>query len=86
MLPGVMPQPSSKTRLAARLEVEECPFTGSPVQMAGLLTALMLQLGMFIENLMSFDQEMRSKGHALNKLKLTYALRFKGIAARLPTT
>jgi hypothetical protein len=71
--------------VAAILGVDECPFSDSPVQLQVHLPHGGFTGVLFIENLMSFEQAMRSKGQAFTKLALVYASGFKGSAARLRT-
>eukprot|EP01030_Chromulinospumella_sphaerica_P002435 gene2435-2386_t len=71
--------------VAALLGVEECPFSESPVQLQVYLPIGGFSGVLFVENLMSFEQAMRSKGQAFSKLALVYASGFKGSAARLRT-
>lgn len=71
--------------VAALLGVDECPFSESPVQLQVYLPHGGFSGVLFIENLMSFEQAMRSKGTAFSKLALVYASGFKGSAARLRT-
>ena len=71
--------------VAALLGADECPFPESPVQLQVYLPHGGFSGVLFIENLMSFEQAMRSKGQAFSKLALVYASGFKGSAARLRT-
>jgi len=71
--------------VAAVLGTDECPFSESPVQLQVHLPHGGFSGVLFIENLMSFEQAMRSKGQAFSKLALVYASGFKGSAARLRT-
>ena len=71
--------------VAAILGVDECPFSESPVQLQVYLPRDCFSGVLFIENLMSFEQAIRAKGHSFSKLALVYASGFKGSATRLRT-
>ncbi len=69
--------------VAAILGVDECPFPESPIQLQVFLPLAGYRGVLFIENLMSFEQALRSSSHAFSGLALVYASGFKGSAQRL---
>lgn len=69
--------------VAALLGVDECPFPESPIQLQVYLPSSGYRAVLFIENLMSFEQAVRSASGALEGLALVYASGFKGSAQRL---
>lgn len=71
--------------VAALLELDDCPFPESPVQLQVFLPQAGFRGVLFIENLMTFDRAMRSGSPALDGLALAYASGFKGSAHRLRT-
>jgi len=71
--------------IAALLELDDCPFPESPVQLQVFLPPAGFRGVLFIENLMTYDRAMRSGSAALDGLALAYASGFKGSAQRLRT-
>jgi hypothetical protein len=69
--------------VAALLGVDECPFPESPIQLQVHLPPAGYRGVLFIENLMSFEQAVRSSSSAFDGLALVYASGFKGSAQRL---
>lgn len=69
--------------VAALLDVDECPFPDSPIQLQVHLPPVRYRGVLFIENLMSFEQAVRSPSEAFEGLVLVYASGFKGSAQRL---
>jgi hypothetical protein len=69
--------------VAALLSVDECPFPESPIQLQVHLPPAGYRAVLFIENLMSFEQAVRSTSGAFEGLALVYASGFKGSAQRL---
>lgn len=69
--------------VAAILGLEECPFPEAPVQLQVFLPETTYQGVLFIENLMSFEQALRSGSKVFEGLVLVYASGFKGSAQRL---
>lgn len=69
--------------VAAVLELDECPFSESPIQLQVYLPGEGFDGVLFIENQMSFEQAIRSTSSAFGRLALVYASGFKGSAARL---
>lgn len=69
--------------VAAILGVNECPFPESPIQLQVHLPLAGYRGVLFIENLMSFEQALRSSSSAFDGLALVYASGFKGSAQRL---
>ena len=69
--------------VAALLGVDECPFPESPIQLQVYLPSAGYRAVLFIENLMSFEQAVRSGSGAFEDLALVYASGFKGSAQRL---
>lgn len=69
--------------VAALLGVDDCPFLESPIQLQVYLPSAGYQAVLFIENLMSFEQAVRSTSGAFEGLALVYASGFKGSAQRL---
>lgn len=69
--------------VAAILGVDECPFPESPIQLQVFLPPAGYRGVLFIENLMSFEQALRSSTDAFAGLALVYASGFKGSAQRL---
>lgn len=69
--------------VAAMLGVDECPFPESPIQLQVHLPPAGYDGVLFIENLMSFEQAVRSVSGAFEGLALIYASGFKGSAQRL---
>lgn len=69
--------------VAALLGVDECPFPESPIQLQVHLPLAGYRGVLFIENLMSFEQAVRSSSSAFDGLALVYASGFKGSAQRL---
>ncbi|OUM03023.1 hypothetical protein A8M77_08475 [Variovorax sp. JS1663] len=72
--------------VAALLELDDCPFPESPVQLQVFLPPVGFRGVLFIENLMSYDRAMRSGSTALEGLALAYASGFKGSAQRMRTS
>lgn len=72
-----------QSMVAAILGTDECPFPESPVQLQVFLPQGGYQGILFIENLMSFERAIRSRGQAFGALALVYASGFKGSAQRL---
>ncbi|WP_197325164.1 Wadjet anti-phage system protein JetD domain-containing protein [Ralstonia solanacearum] len=71
--------------VAALLELDECPFPESPVQLQVFLPPAGFHGVLFIENLTTYDQAVRSTSAAFDGLALVYASGFKGSAQRLRT-
>lgn len=71
--------------VSAILGTEECPFPESPIQLHAFLPAGGYSGVLFIENLMSYEQALRSTSGAFSELALVYASGFKGSASRLRT-
>ncbi len=69
--------------VAAILGLDECPFPESPIQLQVYLPARGYTGVLFIENLMSFEQAVRSGSEAFDGLAIVYASGFKGSAQRL---
>lgn len=69
--------------VAALLQMEECPFPESPVQLQVCLPADAIGGVLFIENLVTFERAMRSSSASFKKLALVYAAGFKSSAQRL---
>ena len=69
--------------VATLLSVDECPFPESPIQLQVHLPPAGYRAVLFIENLMSFEQAVRSTSGAFEGLVLVYASGFKGSAQRL---
>jgi len=69
--------------VAAILDTDECPFPESPIQLQVHLPPAGYRAVLFIENLMSFEQAVRSTSGAFDGLALVYASGFKGSAQRL---
>ncbi len=69
--------------VAAILGVDECSFPESPIQLQVYLPPAGYRGVLFIENLMSFEQALRSSSEAFDALALVYASGFKGSAQRL---
>lgn len=69
--------------VAAVLQMDECPFAESPIQLQVYLPPGGYRGVLFIENLMSFEQALRSPSGAFDGLALVYASGFKGSAQRL---
>lgn len=69
--------------VAAVLGLDECPFSESPIQLQVSLPPAGYRGVLFIENLMSFEQALRSTSGAFDGLVLVYASGFKGSAQRL---
>jgi hypothetical protein len=69
--------------VAAVLGVDECPFPESPIQLQVHLPPAGYRAVLFIENLMSFEQAVRSSNGAFDGLALVYASGFKSSAQRL---
>ena len=69
--------------VAALLDVDECPFPESPIQLQVHLPPAGYRGVLFIENLMSFEQAVRPASAAFEGLALVYASGFKGSAQRL---
>ena len=68
--------------VAALLDVEDCPFPESPLQLQVHIPLDGFSEVLFIENQMSFEQTIRSSSAVFGKLALVYASGFKGSAAR----
>lgn len=71
--------------VAALLELDECPFPESPVQLQVFLPPTDFCGVLFIENLTTYDRAMRSGSAAFDGLALAFASGFKGSAQRLRT-
>lgn len=69
--------------VAALLELDDCPFSESPVQLQIFLPRRGCRAVLFIENLMSFESATRSASAAFDGLALVYASGFKSSAQRL---
>ena len=69
--------------VAALLNMDECPFPESPIQLQVYLPAGGYSAVLFIENLMTFEQACRVADKAFAALALVYASGFKGSAKRL---
>lgn len=69
--------------VAAVLGLDECPFPEAPIHLQVFLPKTGYRGVLFIENLMSFEQALRSVGNAFEGLALIYAAGFKGSAQRL---
>ena len=69
--------------VATVLGLDECPFPESPIQLQVHLPPGGYQAVLFIENLMSFEQALRSTSGVFGGLALVYASGFKGSAQRL---
>lgn len=69
--------------VAAVLGTDECPFPESPIQLQVYLPPAGYRGVLFIENLMTFEQALRSASSAFEGLALVYASGFKGSAQRL---
>lgn len=69
--------------VAAILGVDECPFPESSIQLQVHLPPAGYRGVLFIENLMSFEQALRSTSGAFDGLALVYASGFKSSAQRL---
>jgi hypothetical protein len=69
--------------VAAILGLDECPFPESPIQLQVYLPPAGYRGVLFIENLMSYEQALRSTSGAYDGLALVYASGFKGSAQRL---
>lgn len=71
--------------VAALLELDDCPFPESPVQLQVFLPSAGFRGVLFIENLMTYDRAVRSTSPKFDGLALVYASGFKGSAQRLRT-
>ncbi|RTL26929.1 MAG: hypothetical protein EKK47_19875 [Burkholderiales bacterium] len=71
--------------VAALLDLDDCPFPESPVQLQVFLPPTGFRSVLFIENSMSFDQAVRSTSAAFDGMALAFASGFKGSAQRLRT-
>lgn len=71
--------------VAALLELDDCPFPESPVQLQVFLPPAGFRGVLFIENLTTYDRAMRSGSAAFEGLALAFASGFKGSAQRLRT-
>lgn len=69
----------------ALLELDDCPFPESPVQLQVFLPSAGFRGVLFIENLMTYDRAVRSTSPEFDGLALVYASGFKGSAQRLRT-
>lgn len=69
--------------VAAILGVDDCPFPESPIQLQVHLPLAGYGGVLFIENLMSFEQAIRSASRVFDGLALVYASGFKSSAQRL---
>jgi hypothetical protein len=69
--------------VAALLGVEDCPFPESPIQLQVHLPAVWYRSVLFVENVTSFEQAIRSTSVAFEGLALVNASGFKGSAQRL---
>jgi hypothetical protein len=72
--------------VAALLGVDECPFPESPIQLQVYLPSAGYHGVLFIENLMTYEQALRSTTTVFSGLALVYASGFKGSAQRLRTS
>lgn len=73
----------SRTELvSALLGVEDCPFPEAPLQLQVHLPHHEFTGVLFIENQITFEQAVRSRGLGFKNLALVYASGFKGSAAR----
>jgi len=72
--------------VAAILNVEECPFPESPIQLQVFLPNDEFSGVLFIENLVSFERATRDKTGRFSGLVLVFASGFKGAAKRLRST
>lgn len=71
--------------VAALLELDDCPFPESPVQLQVFLPTAGFRGVLFIENVTTYDRAMRSGSAAFEGLALAFASGFKGSAQRLRT-
>lgn len=71
--------------VAAVLCLDECPFPESPIQLQVHLPSAGYRGVLFIENLMSYEQALRSATGVFSGLALVYAAGFKASAQRLRT-
>lgn len=69
--------------VAALLGADECPFPESPIQLQVFLPPAGYRGVLFIENLMSYEQALRSSTGVFEGLALVYASGFKSSAQRL---
>lgn len=72
--------------VAAIINMDECPFPESPIQLQVYLPVGGYSAVLFIENLMTFEQACRAVDKAFAGLALVYASGFKGSAKRLRMT
>ena len=72
--------------VAAMMNMDECPFPESPIQLQVFLPSERYLGILFIENLMNYEQALRSGSGAFSGLVLVYASGFKGSAQRLRTS
>lgn len=69
--------------VAALLQMDECPFPESPIQLQVCLPPDAIGGVLFIENLVTFERATRSSSECFKNLALVYAAGFKGSAQRL---
>lgn len=69
--------------VAAIMNLDECPFPESPIQIQVYLPVNGYADILFIENLMTFEQACRATDNTFSGLALVYASGFKGSAKRL---
>ncbi len=69
--------------VAAMMNMDECPFPESPIQLQVYLPVGGYSAVLFIENLMTFEQACRAADKAFAGFALVYASGFKGGAKRL---
>lgn len=69
--------------VAAILDADECPFAESPIHLQVYLPNTGYDGVLFIENLMSYEQAVRSASRSFEGLALVYAAGFKSSAQRL---
>jgi hypothetical protein len=71
--------------IATLLNVDECPFPESPIQLQVYLPKTPFSGVLFIENLATFEKASRDTSTRFDKLVIVFASGFKGSAKRLRT-
>jgi len=74
-----------QTMIATLLNLDECPFPESPIQLQVYLPTTPFNGVLFIENLATFEKASRDTSTRFNRLALVFASGFKGSAKRLRT-
>lgn len=71
--------------IATLLNLDECPFPESPIQLQVYLPETLFSGVLFIENLATFEKASRDTSARFDSLALVFASGFKGCAKRLRT-